>query len=228
MRKVILAVRLGGGGRAVEARVRAMWPQAALLDVRGLEAVPAALERARAMGPAALRVLPLLLLRGDAFHRLEALVALAGAPVAAPLLETEADWRAVLAAVAQSVPTAPDEALVAVGHGFSGCAAFHRAGRPDLCFVGALRGGPDPEALAPAIRAAGFRRVALAPLMLAAGVHARRDLDGLGADSWRVRFARAGLPARAVLRGLEECPAVQDRFVARLRAILEEEDGPWS
>ena len=87
-------------------------------------------------------------------------------------------------------------------------------------FVGTVEAFPDLEALMDAVRAAGYRRVVLTPLMLVAGDHANNDMASDEPDSWKTQFTEAGLPARAVIRGLGEYEKVLDLYQSHLDAIM--------
>ena len=76
------------------------------------------------------------------------------------------------------------------------------------------------DTLLAAVRGSGCTGVVLTPLMLVAGDHANNDMASDDPDSWKTRFTDAGLPARAVVRGLGEYPRVLDLYEAHLRAIL--------
>ncbi len=232
---------------AVLARVRAACPGVPVyeawtssmirraLQKRGedVDDVPAALARMAADGVTDLRVLPTHLLYGDEYDKMRAqLDARAGdfasIRVAAPLLAGDADIRAVLQAVAEGVETAPGEALVLMGHGtphfcnsvYAAMDYHAKALGLRHVFVGTVEAFPDLDTLLAAVRGSGCTGVVLTPLMLVAGDHANNDMASDDPDSWKTRFTDAGLPARAVVRGLGEYPRVLDLYEAHLRAIL--------
>lgn len=210
---------------AVLRRLRAECPVIPFYPAQSAAEADAALARMARDGVTALRVLPVLLLRGELYRRLSDRAAAAGfadCAVAPPLLDTAADCRAVVRTVADAAMAAPGEALVLVGHGAAGDreAVASAAAALGLSHVIAGTLGAGPAAALAALRTGGWSRAVLAPLLLTAGVHARRDLAGPGPDSWRGCFARAGVPTRTVLRGLGEYEAVQALFAARLRALL--------
>ena len=136
--------------------------------------------------------------------------------------------RQLLQAVAAGVETAPDEALVLMGHGtphfcntvYAAMDYHAKAAGLSHVFVGTVEAFPDLDTLIAAVRRAGYRRVVLAPLMLVAGDHANNDMASDAPDSWKTRFSRAGLPARAVIRGLGEYPPVLELYESHLHSIL--------
>ena len=194
---------------------------------------PAAMARMEADGITDVRVLPTHLLYGDEFDKMHAqLNAAAGrfssVVTAVPLLSCDEDLRTVLQAVAAGVETAPDEALVLMGHGtphfcntvYAAMDYHAKAAGLSHVFVGTVEAFPDLDTLIAAVRRAGYRRVVLAPLMLVAGDHANNDMASDAPDSWKTRFSRAGLPARAVIRGLGEYPPVLELYESHLHSIL--------
>ena len=205
------------------------------LQKRGetVDDVPTALEKLAARGVREVYVLPTHLLYGDEYDKMRAQLEASAAffekiAVAPPLLASDEDIRAVLAAVARGVETAPDEALVLMGHGtphfcntvYAAMDYHAKAAGLSHVFVGAVEAFPDLNTLIEAVRRSGCTRVALTPLMLVAGDHANNDMASDEPDSWKSRFTAAGLPARAVIRGLGEYERILDLYEAHLRAIL--------
>lgn len=144
--------------------------------------------------------------------------------VAAPLLADADDVICLARALTDRYPAEPGRAVVLVGHGAAGAAQLSYAalqaylaaqGRADV-LVGTLRGRPGAEEVMAELAALGCRRVLLAPLMLAAGVHAARDIGGTGAGSWCVRLAAAGYEVTVAPEGLAELPAVRELAVREL------------
>lgn len=125
-------------------------------------------------------------------------------------------------------------ALVFLGHGVS-----HRAKRADFygalqaqlrapgyenVFVGTIRDEPGETscgAVIGAVRRAGYTKVILRPLMLAAGYHAHNDLAGTGGGSWLRMFQAAGFAGVDVqISGLGSLPAVQQLYVAQIAGLM--------
>lgn len=205
------------------------------LQKRGedVDDVPAALARMAADGVTDIRVLPTHLLYGDEYDKMRAQLQehgsfFASISIAAPLLASDEDIRTVLAAVAEGVETAPDEALVLMGHGtphfcntvYAAMDYHAKATGLSHVFVGTVEAFPDLNTLIEAVRQSGCTRVVLTPLMLVAGDHANNDMASDEPDSWKSCFTAAGLPARAVVRGLGEYEKILDLYEAHLRAIL--------
>ncbi len=231
---VLAAVRRACPGVPVaEAWTSGMIRRALAKRGEAVDDVPAALAKLRANGVTDVCVLPTHLLYGDEYDKMRAQLDGAAADFASirtakPLLACDDDIRGVLRAVADGVETAPGEALVLMGHGtphfcntvYAAMDYHAKAAGLEHVFVGTVEAFPDLDTLIAAVRRAGCTAAALAPLMLVAGDHAHNDMASDDPESWKSRFTAAGLPARAVLRGLGEYPAVRDRYVAHLQAIL--------
>lgn len=195
--------------------------------------VTEAAERMAADGVKTVFVLPTHLLYGDEYDKMHTQLAaqadrFAEIRIAAPLLAGDDDLRAVLQAIDAGIETAEDEALVLMGHGTPhfcntvyAAMDYHAkaADRPHM-FVGTVEAFPDLETLIDRVRQAGYQRAVLTPLMLVAGDHATNDMASDEEDSWKTRFTEAGIPARAVIRGLGEYDAVLDLYETHLKKIL--------
>ena len=255
MKKAILVVSFGTtfpetrdkNIAAVARRVAAQWPECPVyeawtssmimraLEKRGehVDNVPEALARMAADGITDIKVLPTHLLYGDEYDKMCAFLDegrgnFASITVAAPLLASDDDLRAVLSAVAEGVETADDEALVLMGHGtphfcntvYAAMDYHAKATGLHHVFVGTVEAFPDLDTLIEAVRRSGCTRAVLTPLMLVAGDHANNDMASDEEDSWKTRFTQAGIPARAVIRGLGEYEKILDLYEAHLRAIV--------
>ena len=64
------------------------------------------------------------------------------------------------------------------------------------------------------------RKVLLAPLLLAGGMHVTRDMAGDAPESWRSRLTAAGFTVRTDLRGLGEYPAFRALYLHRLQELI--------
>ena len=232
---------------AVLRRVAEKWPEYPVyeawtssmilraLQKRGehVDSVPEALARMAADGVTDVRVLPTHLLYGDEYDKMNSQLNMGAGSfhslsVAAPLLSCDSDIRAVLSAVAEGVETAPDEALVLMGHGtphfcntvYAAMDYHAKAQGLHHVFVGTVEAFPDLDTLIDAVRRSGCARAVLTPLMLVAGDHANNDMASDDEGSWKSRFIAAGIPARTVVRGLGEYDKILDLYEAHLRAIV--------
>lgn len=188
-------------------------------------AVPApaeCLKQLRDAGIRRVRVFAGLLTAGEEFDRLRAELApflpenggfdalLLSRPVCAEPVRR----RQFFAAVAATVP-AGDAALF-LGHGhadgrsdalYCAAAAEWRKFHPGL-FLACVEGRPAFEEVREELLHAEINRLLLRPLLLTAGDHARNDLAGAGAESWKSQLEATGIECIPELRGLGEYPAV--------------------
>ena len=91
-------------------------------------------------------------------------------------------------------------------------------------FIGTVEGEPEEtacEEVIEAVKAAGFNKVILRPLMVVAGDHANNDMAGDEEDSWKSMFEAAGLEVECQISGLGRIPAVEDLYVAHTAAAIE-------
>lgn len=118
------------------------------------------------------------------------------------------------AAVAATVPAG--SAALFMGHGHADgrsdalyCSAAEewRQVHPEL-FLACVEGRPAFEEVRQELLHAEINRLSLRPLLLTAGDHARNDLAGSGAESWKSQLEAAGIECIPELRGLGEYPAV--------------------
>ena len=154
-----------------------------------------------------------------------------------PLISDTEALQRLAALLAEEYRREEGTALVFAGHGTPGFAnavypalqaAFHGMGRRDVS-VGTVTGWPGIQELCSEWKAAGFTRVRIVPLLLAAGKHALTDVAGQKPNSWRSLLTREGYEVECVLRGLGELPGVREHpihlSVFRNRKILSRDGG---
>ncbi len=100
----------------------------------------------------------------------------------------------------------------------------------DNVFIGTVEGEPEDtacEAVIEAVKAAGYTKVVLRPLMVVAGDHANNDMAGSEDDSWLSRFESAGCfdAVDTQIAGLGEIDAVQQIYVAHTKAAIDTLNG---
>ena len=93
-------------------------------------------------------------------------------------------------------------------------------------FIGTVEGEPEEtscEAVIDAVKAAGYAKVILRPMMVVAGDHANNDMAGEEEDSWASMFTASGAfkSVDCQIAGLGRIPAVQDLYVAHSQAVIE-------
>ena len=91
-------------------------------------------------------------------------------------------------------------------------------------FIGTVEGEPEEtsaEAVIEAVKAAGYTKVVLRPLMVVAGDHANNDMAGSDDDSWKTVFEAAGFTVDCQIHGLGEIADVQALYVAHTKAAID-------
>ena len=152
--------------------------------------------------------------------------------------DKEAVAKAVVAAAVadgnfESIAKAAEDgtALVLMGHGTAHVAKvtysqmqtqMEKLGYKNV-FIGTVEGEPEEtscEAVIEAVKAAGYTKVALRPLMVVAGDHANNDMAGDDEDSWKSMVEAAGLTVECQIAGLGRIDAVQELYVAHTQAAI--------
>ncbi len=93
-------------------------------------------------------------------------------------------------------------------------------------FIGTVEGKPEStscENVIEKIKAAGYKKVVLRPLMVVAGDHANNDMAGDDEDSWKSLFLASGAfdSVDTQIEGLGGIPAVQELYVSHSKAAIE-------
>ena len=97
-------------------------------------------------------------------------------------------------------------------------------------FIGTVEGEPEETAcenVIEAVKAAGYTKVVLRPLMVVAGDHANNDMAGEDADSWLSQFKAAGCfdAVDTQIAGLGEIADVQQLYIAHTKAAIDSLNG---
>ena len=100
----------------------------------------------------------------------------------------------------------------------------------DNVFIGTVEGKPEETAcenVIEAVKAAGYTKVILRPLMVVAGDHANNDMAGEDADSWLSQFKASGAfdSIGCQIAGLGEIEDVQKLYVAHTKAAIDSLNG---
>jgi cobalamin biosynthesis Co2+ chelatase CbiK len=158
--------------------------------------------------------------------------------IAKPLCSTDKDKETVLKAIYEdaaktsgmevaNAPTQTETAFVFMGHGTSHSnqvlytqmqAKADKLGYKN-CFIGTVEGKPASTSLESTIakvKDAGYKKVVLRPLMIAAGDHANNDMAG----DWGDAFTEAGFEVTSQIKGLGQLEAVQDLIVAHTKEAV--------
>jgi len=148
-----------------------------------------------------------------------------------------ADKEVVAKAVVAAADVPADTALVLMGHGTGHTAnitytqmqtMMDQLGYSNV-FVGTVEGEPegtDCGSIIAAVKAAGFSKVVLRPLMVVAGDHANNDMaDPDDEESWFSQFTADGSfsSIECQIAGLGEIEAVQQLYVAHIADALNQE-----
>ena len=95
-------------------------------------------------------------------------------------------------------------------------------------FIGTVEGEPEEtscEEVIEKLKAAGYKKVILRPLMVVAGDHANNDMAGDDEDSWKSLFEASGAfdSIETQIAGLGEIDTIQQLYVAHTKAAIEAE-----
>ena len=100
----------------------------------------------------------------------------------------------------------------------------------DNVFIGTVEGEPEETAcenVIEAVKAAGYTKVGLRPLMVVAGDHANNDMAGADDDSWLSQFKASGAfeEVDTQIAGLGEISDIQQLYIAHTKAAIESLNG---
>ena len=175
----------------------------------------------------------------------EPLLGEVGADAAVINADKEAVAKAVTAAAVKdagfdSLDAAAEEkvAFVFMGHGTSHTAkvsysqmqtAMQTLGYSNV-FIGTVEGEPEETAcenVIEAVKAAGYTKVILRPLMVVAGDHANNDMAGADDDSWLSQFQTSGdfASVECQIAGLGEIEDIQQRYIEHTKAAIDSLNG---
>ena len=100
----------------------------------------------------------------------------------------------------------------------------------DNVFIGTVEGEPEETAcenVIEAVKAAGYTKVILRPLMVVAGDHANNDMAGADDDSWLSQFQASGdfASVECQIAGLGEIEDIQQRYIEHTKAAIDSLNG---
>ena len=175
----------------------------------------------------------------------EPLLGEVGADAAVINSDKEAVAKAITAAAVKDAgfdsldaAAAEKTAFVFMGHGTSHTAKISYSQMQttmqtlgyDNVFIGTVEGEPEETAcenVIEAVKAAGYTKVVLRPLMVVAGDHANNDMAGADDDSWLSQF-KASCTFEEVdtqIAGLGEISDIQQLYIAHTKAAIESLNG---
>ncbi|MCM1334641.1 MAG: sirohydrochlorin cobaltochelatase [Bacteroides sp.] len=150
--------------------------------------------------------------------------------VGAPLLTSDDDYSRVAdALIADTSAYNNDEtAIVFMGHGTEHSANSTYAKLQDTFtsknasnyYVGTVEATPSLDDIVAAVKAGGYKKVVLQPLMVVAGDHANNDMAGDEEDSWKTVLTNEGFEVECVLRGLGEIEAIQAVYADHVKDAI--------
>ena len=97
----------------------------------------------------------------------------------------------------------------------------------DNVFIGTVEGEPEStscENVIEAVKAAGYTKVVLRPLMVVAGDHANNDMYSDEEDSWKTQIEALGIKTTGHLCGLGRSKAIQAIYIQHVLRVLSLED----
>ncbi len=147
--------------------------------------------------------------------------------VGSPLLTSDDDYANVITAITDATSEYIDgeTAVVFMGHGTEHASnatyaklqgKINDAGFKDY-YIGTVEAEPSIDDIVAAVKAGGYKRVVLEPLMVVAGDHANNDMAGDEEDSWKTILTNEGFEVVPLLRGLGEIEAVRDVYVEHVK-----------
>ena len=100
----------------------------------------------------------------------------------------------------------------------------------DNVFIGTVEGEPEETAcenVIEAVKAAGYTKVVLRPLMVVAGDHANNDMAGEDEDSWLSQFKASDAfeSVDTQIAGLGEIADIQQLYIAHTKAAIDSLNG---
>ncbi|MFZ1985322.1 MAG: sirohydrochlorin cobaltochelatase [Desulfatitalea sp.] len=148
-----------------------------------------------------------------------------------PLMATQEDMAAIVTAIVGVVPKErkKSEAVVLMGHGthhpanaFYAALMFQLQLQDPNIFVGTVEGYPDIDLIKTLMQAKRIKKAYLMPFMSVAGDHAKNDMAGDEADSWKSIFTKAGIQCVPVMKGTAEYDDFVSIWVGHIGAAMEQ------
>lgn len=149
--------------------------------------------------------------------------------VGKPLLHTKEDYMKTLQVILAEVEPTEEEAIVLIGHGTSHAVnntyqnleyTAYTNGYRNV-FIGTMEGEKSQKMALRKLRASGFKKVHLLPLLFVAGYHARKDIAA-ESDSWKSVLEDAGYEVIPNLIGIGELDGIRTIFMEHLKNAMEQ------
>ncbi len=147
-----------------------------------------------------------------------------------PLLTSEEDIAAVIACITARTASYIDDktAVVFMGHGteheanaiYATLQEKITAAGHSHYIIGTVEATPSLDDVIAKVKASGFTRVVLEPLMVVAGDHANNDMAGDEEDSWKTALKAEGIEVQSILEGLGQFNEIQDIYVKHVKTAI--------
>ena len=147
-----------------------------------------------------------------------------------PLMTTSEDVQRVAENFLRIIPSErrKTDAVVFMGHGthhpanvYYAALNYHVQKLDPNVFVGTVEGWPEIDDITSDLKKNRIKKAYLMPFMTVAGDHARNDMAGPSADSWKSMLEKEGINCVVVLKGTAEFQEFVDIWVDHLRAAFE-------
>ena len=195
-----------------------------------------ALDRAVKNGVKNLVVQPTHLMNGIEYDELSSKVASYSdafdkVVISEPLLTSDDDFKRVENAIVDWTKEYDDgkTAVCFMGHGTEHASNAVYAKMQDMLtadghtnyFIGTVEAEPSLDDVIEKVKAGGYEKVVLEPLMVVAGDHANNDMAGDDEDSWKSAFAAEGFEVECLLRGLGENEEIRKIYVEHAQKAID-------
>ncbi len=87
-------------------------------------------------------------------------------------------------------------------------------------YAAAMDSSPKLEDILPVLKNAGYRSVAIIPVMVTAGKHTCRDITGDEAESWKFKLEREGFEVIPIMHGLGEYEEIRALYADHLKMLI--------
>ncbi|MDH3554456.1 MAG: sirohydrochlorin cobaltochelatase, partial [Deltaproteobacteria bacterium] len=146
-----------------------------------------------------------------------------------PLMTTSEDVQRVAENFLRIIPPErrKKDAVVFMGHGthhpanvYYAALNYHVQKLDSNIFVGTVEGWPEIDDIKSDLKKNRIEKAYLMPFMTVAGDHARNDMAGPSADSWKSMLEKEGVNCLVVLKGTAEFQEFVDIWVDHLRSAF--------
>ena len=151
--------------------------------------------------------------------------------ISEPLLTSDDDFKRVENAIVDWTKEYDDgkTAVCFMGHGTEHASNAVYAKMQDMLtadghtnyFIGTVEAEPSLDDVIEKVKAGGYEKVVLEPLMVVAGDHANNDMAGDDEDSWKSAFAAEGFEVECLLRGLGENEEIRKIYVEHAQKAID-------